>query len=314
MNFFDLRAIPKLWNSFFHERTETWSSGVLRIGLGIILLINVTVFSADALLWYSNSGALSYQESRLVVHPDTTTLFSWFDNTPGKVAAYFCLLFLTVILFTVGLYARVQAVIIFLLLASLHHRNPLMMEGEDVMMRLLSFYCIFLPLDHNFSVRSWWRKRRQQQPFTQETPIWPLRLIQFQITLLWVSTSGMKLHGPDWIDGTAMYYVSRLDDVFVGGLFPDPLLNSLAFLRFLTWGVLAFETLLPLGLWIKQTRKWFLYAAVLFHLAIDFNMNLFLFHWIMIVALVAFLQRDDLPPKIRQFLPAGSSENGNSAS
>lgn len=303
MRFLDLKSIPDAWNCFFHEPSETWTSGVIRIGLGIVLLVNLAVFSADAQLWYTDSGTLSYIESRLLVDPDILTLFAWFDNTPGNVAAYFCFLFLAVLLFTVGFYARIQAAIIFLLLTSLHHRNLMMLEGEDVMMRLLSFFCVFLPLDHNFSVRAWWRKRKQAKPFPQQMPIWSLRLIQFQMTLLYASTASMKLHGAAWIDGTAMYYVARLDALFQGGLFPNTLLNSLPFLHFLTWSVMAFETLLPLGLWIKQTRRWFLLAAVLFHLGIDLNMNLFLFHWTMLVGLVAFLQRDDLPRFIRRFLP-----------
>ena len=303
MTFLDLKSILLAWNRCFHEQSPTWTSGVIRIALGIVLLINLTVYSLDAQMWFSDEGTLSYFESRLLVDTDTRTLFAWFDNTPGRITLYFFVTFLAVILFVVGFYARVQAAIIFVLLASLQHRNHLMVEGEDVLMRLLSFYCIFLPLDHNFSVRSWWRRRKKAPPFPQQAPVWPLRLVQFQMTLLYASSALIKLHGAPWIDGTAMYYVTRLDDVFIGTLLPNTLLNSMPFLKFLTWSVLVFEVLLPLGLWIKQTRKWFLFAGVLFHLAIDFNMNLFLFHWAMIVGLIVFVQPDDLPAKIRRFLP-----------
>jgi len=303
MRFLDARLIGEAWNRFFHERTEVWTAGLIRIGLGLVLLVDLTVFSLDASLWYSSAGSLSYAESRQLVDTDTLTLFALFDNTPGKVAAYLAVLILAVALFLIGFYARVQAVVIFVMLASLHHRNHLMLEGEDVLMRLLSFFCIFLPLDHWCSVRSWWRRRKGGPAFAQEAPVWPWRLIQFQMTLLYVSTAVVKLHGPEWIDGTAMYYVSRLDDVFIGNFLPDWLLNSLPCLRLLTWGVLVFETVLPLALWIRQTRRWFLYAALLFHLAIDLNMNLFLFHWTMMVGLLAFLQRDDLPARLRRFLP-----------
>ncbi|MGB0581520.1 MAG: HTTM domain-containing protein [Limisphaerales bacterium] len=309
MSFIDLKSLQIAWNRFFHGATATWSSGLFRISLGLVLLVNLTVFSVDAQMWYSDAGTLSYFESRLIVDTNTVTLFGWFENTPGKVRAYFCVFFLAILLFTIGFYARVQAVILFVLLTSLQHRNHLMLEGEDVLMRLLTFYSIFLPLDHNFSVRSWWRQRNQIAPYPQQTSAWPLRLVQFQMTLIYVSSDIIKLHGTPWIDGTAMYYVARLDDVFTGRLLPATLLNSLPFLKFLTWSVLLFEILLPLGLWVKQTRKWFLFAAVLFHLAIDVNMNLFLFHWAMMVGLIAFLQRDDVPESLRRFLPEAKPDN-----
>lgn len=308
MSFFDLKSIPAAWNRFFHDQTETWTSGVIRIALGIILLVNFAVFAVDAQLWYTDTGTLSYLESRLFISSERLTLFAWFENTPGNVTLYFCVVFLAVILFIVGFHARIQAAILFVLITSLHHRNHMMLEGEDVLMRLLTFFCIFLPLDNNFSVRSWWRRRKQTKPFPQQTPVWPLRLIQFQMTLLYASTAIIKLHGASWIDGTAMYYVARLDALFQGALFPDTLLNSLPFLCFLTWSALAFEALLPLGIWIQQTRRWFLYAAVLFHLGIDFNMNLFLFHWTMLAGFIAFLQRDDLPRSIRRFLPGEKTD------
>ena len=58
--------------------------------------------------------------------------------------------------------------------------------------------------------------------------------------------------------------------------------------------VLALEWILPVALWVKRSRKIAVAVAIAFHLAIDWTMNLFLFHWIMILGLLSFLSFDDL--------------------
>ena len=42
-----------------------------------------------------------------------------------------------------------------------------------------------------------------------------------------------------------------------------------------------------------------LLLAFALHLAIDYTMNLFLFHWIMMLGLVSFLEYDELPGRRR---------------
>jgi hypothetical protein len=58
--------------------------------------------------------------------------------------------------------------------------------------------------------------------------------------------------------------------------------------------VLLLEWLLPLALWLPRTRKAALLIGILFHLSIDYTMNLFLFHWLMIVGLLSFAEFGDL--------------------
>ena len=60
----------------------------------------------------------------------------------------------------------------------------------------------------------------------------------------------------------------------------------------LTWATLVFEVLLPIGLWVPRTRWFTLAVAVLFHLSLEYTLNLFLFHWLMLVGLLPFLATD----------------------
>jgi len=61
----------------------------------------------------------------------------------------------------------------------------------------------------------------QAQGIAVATPIpWGLRLFQLQMAVIYLSSAIEKTSGVDWREGTALYYVARLDDSF--GKFPVP--------------------------------------------------------------------------------------------
>jgi len=57
----------------------------------------------------------------------------------------------------------------------------------------------------------------------------------------------------------------------------------------MTWGVIAVEALLVIGVWIPSVRVKAVVIGILFHLAIEFSMNLFVFQWLMILVLATHL-------------------------
>ncbi len=122
--------------------------------------------------------------------------------------------------------------------------------------------------------------------------LWPLRLFQIQITLIYASNAWNKLQGETWQNGTALFQVSRMTDYFGRGIIPDWLFDLPWLLQICTWSVLLLETLLPILLWIPSTRRYAVILGILLHLGIELTMNLFLFEWIMIVGLLSFLKTD----------------------
>jgi hypothetical protein len=51
-------------------------------------------------------------------------------------------------------------------------------------------------------------------------------------------------------------------------------------------------------LWLRPTRRAAIAVALVFHLAVESSMNLFLFHWLMILGILSFAEFDELrwPP------------------
>ena len=279
------------WNRFFFAPTNLSQCGIFRIAYASLLLINILVWWPDLERWFGEHGVLGYEASRTVIDPDTWTLFAWLPKTDGVLWGCYLLLIGHTFLLLVGLFTRFQAACVFVWFTSFQHRNLLLFDGEDYLFRILAFLLIFLPAGNYWSLD---RLRPSMRRLSVRRlcwhPVWPLRLAQIQITLVYVSTVWEKLRGADWLDGLAAYYVSRLDDVF--GRFPVPsiFLESLFVMKLLTWAVLAVECVLPIGLWFKETRRWAICLGVALHLALEYTMNLFLFHWLMITCLILFIE------------------------
>jgi hypothetical protein len=134
-----------------------------------------------------------------------------------------------------------------------------------------------------------------------EAPAWALRLVQFQTALVVFCAGWEKESGPLVAGRRAMYYVTRLDDLYGRFPVPDGLLNSMPALKAMTWSTLAIEIGLPILVWFRPITVPVVLAAVGFHLVIDYQMNLFLFQWLMILGWLSFLATADLEPWIKRF-------------
>lgn len=285
---FSLKKFAALWERCFFQPADLSMCGLIRIGYSVLLLINVLVWAPDLERWFGEQGSLPFAVSRAVVDRDTITLFAWLPKTNVVLWTCYAVLLAQIAALLAGWFARFQALSIFIWLTSFQHRNMLIWDAEDWVFRLLAFYLIFLPIGE-YHALSWRSRKHHEQPGATPKPVWPLRLVQIQITIIYVSSVWEKLNGSEWLDGTAIYYISRLDDSF--GRLPVPgfLFQSLAAIKCMTWAVLVIECLIPIGLWFKETRRAALWMAVGFHLATDYSMNLFLFHPIMLVGLLAFV-------------------------
>jgi hypothetical protein len=116
--------------------------------------------------------------------------------------------------------------------------------------------------------------------------------MQLQISILYFRAFGGKLRGERWRDGTAVFYPATLTEYRRFQL-PSGL-NNPTFLRAATWSTLAIEFALGPLVWIDELRYPVLACALVFHLSIEYAMNLQLFGWTMIACLVLFLDPHDV--------------------
>lgn len=295
----EMHSLCAAWNRFFHGGAPPVAYVIVRIGFGLVIGITFLTGWADAQKWFGPNGMVSFEASRAIVDPDTLTLFQIFPRSESAVTVLYTLVIIQAACLVLGIYGRFQAACLFVLLASFHHRNNAWCDAEDTLMRLACFYMIFMPLDARWSVRNLLASStRHGRPGACE--YWPLRLFQFQMAVIYLSTGILKFQGADWRNGTAVYYSLNLVQYHRFPL-PDFMMNSLLFSQVSTWAVLVLELALPFMLFIPRLSLFAIACGIFLHLSIDYALNLFLFEWAMIIGLLSFM-----PFRIDKAAPASA--------
>jgi uncharacterized membrane protein YphA (DoxX/SURF4 family) len=290
------QAFAAQWNRFFHGRIDARRMALVRISYALLMLVWLAILYPDLDIWFGPAGLVpmdAYEQAR---QPQQWSVLRWLPNDPHDAAtwlrAIFWLNIASVLMLAIGLFTRVNALIVFVMLVSWQNRCPLIWDGEDPLFRLFGFYLLLMP-----SGRAWSLDRRLFGAASDVCPLapaWPLRLMQLNVSLVFVAAGMSKLGGDDWVDGVALSHVGQLDELF--GRFPVPhvLFETPLLVRLMTWSVIAVELLAPLLLWFRETRRGALLVILLFHLSNEYAMYLFLFHWIMLVGWSTFLTSEDI--------------------
>lgn len=158
---------------------------------------------------------------------------------------------------------------------------------------LLAFLCAFTPCDRSFLL-SRGRRHALDAPL-RRGPLWARRLIQFQVSAVYLASSGGKLLDPDWRSGVTM--LQRFSSA--GPFFEQHALNPPAWVlelyaspgvaELLSKAAIATELFLAIGLLFPRTRAAALWVGIGFHLGIELSARVELFSYLMGAAYVAFV-------------------------
>lgn len=289
------RRLGGLWDKFFFQPGDAFKYSFFRVAFaGLLLIHHATTFPSLG-FFYSEQGFLPFPTSQLVIDPGAWTIFTWLPKNDATLWTVYWVFVATTLTLLLGVFSRCSAIVVYICLVSFQHRNNLITDGEDAVMRTFGLMLIFMPLGKFLSVdRAVAILRGKISPAERTAAPAALRIIQVYMCLIYFSSCWWKLKGSEWVDGTAMYYVSRLDDLF--GRLPTPkfFFESMPMTKAITWSVIGLEALTPLLVWFKETRRPILLIALLFHLACEYSMNLFLFHWLMILGWMCFLSDGEI--------------------
>ena len=293
-------ALVRGWQAFFHAPCDARVCALVRIAAAAVILVHLGAIFPDRAMWFTDDGVLTAEASRQIASPYAWSLLWFLPSTPAVVTACLCVAIANAALLLVGLLPRINALCLFLWLYSFQMRNVQIIDGEDTVMRMIAFCLIWIQSAKCWSLQAWINKWRNPHPGPLPrgegvmVPGWGLRLLQIQMAFIFLSTGLMKLAGDEWLDGTALYYVARLDDFFGRFAVPAILFDTPWTVALMTWAVVLVELAVPGLIWFRETRRFCLVCLLLFHLANEWTMHLFLFHWIMLAGWLSFLTADDL--------------------
>ncbi|MGH9616154.1 MAG: HTTM domain-containing protein, partial [Acidobacteriaceae bacterium] len=121
---------------------------------------------------------------------------------------------------------------------------------------------------------------------------WAQRMIQFELALLYFAAFLWKIKGAPWLNGTALFYVFHMHAI---ERFPLPAwVQQTWFLKLGTWSTLVLEFCLGVLIWFRPFRYPLLLLGLLFHLCLEYSLNIPMFQWDVLAAYVLFIDPPDL--------------------
>ncbi|HSG72161.1 MAG TPA: HTTM domain-containing protein, partial [Planctomycetaceae bacterium] len=185
-----LKACTSAIDRFFMSPGDLRILNLIRPLFGMLLLINLLVLWPDRHMFYGPGSTISqeYYESL------TRNIWSMFHLLPWSsvsVDLYLGVLIGSLLLLICGIWSRLAALVVFVLLTGLYNGNSMIFDGEDTVFRLFAFFMIFVPGPK--SVRATAPEMRSEPG--SAWPVWPLRMFQLQMCLMYYCCALQKMKG-----------------------------------------------------------------------------------------------------------------------
>jgi hypothetical protein len=289
-----MKTLLEAWRSYWFTPDSPAPICLFRIFYGLLLFASGLLWIPDLYTFFGNNGMATISAIRHLYPQNRFSLLFLLPPTDASVTALFLVFMLSTVAVTLGWFTRLSLLISFICLASFDHRNPAIMNSGDTMLRVQGFLLLFSPAGSMFSLDYLRRKKKGIviDQWQLQTSVWTVRLMQLQVAAVYCQAFCAKIVHESWWNGTALYYVSRLEDY---AHFPVPFLfDTLIGCKLLTWGTLVIEFALWTLVWSKKFRYYVLLGGVLLHLGIDWSMNIPIFSYVMISSYLNFVPAQTL--------------------
>lgn len=276
-----MSRLADAWTRFWFDATPTSTLAVVRIVFGSVVTLWALSLAPDLFDLFSDRGILSSRpDRRYSIDPLSSV------SSDALVVGLYVLLLVAAACLTLGYRSRLAAVVVFLGVLSFEHRNPLVFNSGDLLLLNFAFFLMLAPTGVSLSVDRWRRERDRFWDFPTRAP-WALRLVQVQLSVVYLSSVWAKLRGTTWNDGTAIGYVLRLRDVnrFI---WPPAVPRSLLLVNLMTYATLGLELALALLVWRRRARPWVLLLGLMMHLLIELSVLVGFFSIVLFVGYLAF--------------------------
>jgi hypothetical protein len=275
---------------------------VLRIGLGGVLLADLYMRTGRFEALYTDGGVFPrvFLEGPMGVSAfplhQLSGAFGWQAFLFG-VSLVFALLLL------VGRFTRVASVASWVLVVSMHSRQPAILNFGDDVFRMALFWSMFLPLGIRWSLDA----RRHPIGTAPLAPVYSVATAAYllQIAFVYLFTALLKT-GSDWRQtGLALFYALNIDAwVTPLGVW---LRQFVVLTRILSFATFALEFVGPILLFVPiwWVRSFAALSLMALHLGIAASYTLGLFPWIDVVVLLPFLPVQ-FWDRVERMLPAAA--------
>lgn len=262
------------------------SLAIFRIGLALIIIFDLLIRSQDIGAHYADDGVLprdilitnTADQWNISLHlMNGTWQFQLFLFIIAAIAAFALL---------VGYRTRLATVLSWIFLVSLQTRNPIILQGGDMLLRMLLFWGMFLPLG------AYWSVDQKSKPLPANPIVSAASIaLLLQVCLVYCFTAILK-DDPIWRkDGTAIWYALNIEQYVTSfGQFLLQFPNLLKFLTFSTFYIEAFGPFFAFSpIWTGPLRFATALTFILFHIGMGLSMELGPFSYVCVTAWLVFI-------------------------
>lgn len=196
-----LQTLIDAWNTFFHAPESCAPQVLFRLLFGSLMLLNAVLLIPLVTEFYSVDSMWSLAAWQHHQGRSRLCLLHLMPPTTGSFRVLLLIHLMSCITFLLGWQFRVSSIVLFVTLVSIHHWNTFVLSSGDTLLRMMSFFAMFSSAGNAFSVDAW---LKGTSDFPTVDP-WPLRLMQLQISIVYLRTVYWKLRGATWWNGTAVW-------------------------------------------------------------------------------------------------------------
>jgi len=259
--------------------------GVLRIGLGLLLLSQALAVAGHLTELYGTRGLIQGPVIDQFV-PPLAPRVQWLTSALaplglGEIAAMragFTLHLAAAVAFLLGWHSRAAAIVVWLTHLTFVATGFGHTYGIDAFMRIALFYCLFAPIGGALSLD---RVAGRTSGEPSSAARLSLRVLQLHLTLVYAATGIAKAIGEQWWNGEALWRAWMRADL---GTIDFSWVASVPWVAKLgCWATVILEAGYAVFIWIPRTRRWWALGVLGLHAGIALTLGLVGFGLIMML-------------------------------
>jgi uncharacterized membrane protein YvlD (DUF360 family) len=270
---------------FFTHPLRSETLGFFRIGVSAFAIIQMLVLLPDWMWLFGPKGILPWVVSDTLnvkntpAISDAAKLFSYVSISDNSSVYIITILYgISLLMLLLGFHTRIAAFFSWLCHMMLNATGHMTAYGVETFTHIALFYCMILPTGLIYSIDKQKGKYKDIPPYLITLSI---RIIQLHLCIMYFSSGIEKAMGTQWWNGQAIWMALQQDQFHqfeTGWLANIPIVP-----KFLGWATLVTEIFYPIGIYLKKTRRCWLFAICGMHLFIMIFLGLYLFGGLMII-------------------------------
>lgn len=264
------------------------SLALMRISIGLILVLDTIERGRSLVAHYTDLGVLPRAHFLELFNNPWLISVHHMSGTAFFEGILFIITGLLAVAVLIGYRTTLATVLSWFLIISVQNRNPLVIQGGDVILRCVMFFAMFLPWGARWSFDNFRNKTKPAEEklvFSAATVGYIAQIFVFYLF------AGLLKTGVQWKDGTALYYALSIDQLTTPfGHFLLGFPRALTFLTYSTIWLEIYGTLLFIfPLWNQYTRLVGIVLFAMFQIGINLSMSIGLFGAISIAITLGLL-------------------------